>query len=245
MIDIHTHILPNVDDGAEDPSDSAALLKAQYEAGVLKVVLTPHFYPAEKTLAKFLADRAKSFEELMTIWDPDIMPEVRLGAEIRYSPELIGMDLSDLTLGNSRYLLLELSTRRFPTHLEQVIQNLVMLGYTPILAHLERYPYFLEDPNRIARFISLGALGQLNVEAFQDKATASYARACLKHSLAHIIASDVHDLTRRPPMLQHLAGLVTEGEFSLTQGYADMVWADGPPPILKPSPVRSLLGRYF
>lgn len=245
MIDLHTHILPGVDDGAEDLRDSAALLKAQYEAGVHKVVLTPHFYPAEKTRAEFLEDRTKSFQQLMSIWDPEIMPEVRLGAEVRYTPELIGMDLSDLTLGDSRYLLLELSTRRFPTHLEQVIQNLVMLGYTPILAHLERYPYFMEDPNRIARFISLGALGQLNVEAFRDKPMVSYARACLKHSLAHIIASDVHDLSRRPPMLQHLEDLVTEAEFTQSQRYAAMVWEDGVPPILDPTPVKKLLGRYF
>lgn len=245
MVDLHTHILPGIDDGARDLKDSEALLKAQYNGGVRRNFLTPHFYPEQKTLEVFLEDRARAYEELMSIWDPETMPEVKLGAEVRYSPELVQLDLSGLTLGGSRYLLLELSTRRFPTHLEQVIQNLVMLGYTPILAHLERYPYFLDDPNRIATYVNHGAMGQVNAEAFLDKRTSSYASACFKHSLAHIIASDTHDLTLRPPMLQQLDSLVNEKERAVSGRFSEMVWNDEYPPILNPTRVNKLLGRYF
>lgn len=245
MIDLHTHILPGVDDGCSDLNESEDLLKAQFKGGVRKVFLTPHFYPDKKILEDFLEDREKAYQDLLTIWDPYTMPEMKLGAEVRYSPELIQMDLGSLTLGNSRYLLLELSGSRFPTHLGQIIQDMVMLGYVPILAHLERYAYFLEDPNQIADFIQAGALGQVNVEAFLDKQTGSFARACLKHSLAHIIASDTHDLSHRPPRLQELATLLSEEERDLTKRFTEMVWENEYPPMLKPTRVRTLLGRYY
>lgn len=245
MIDLHTHILPGIDDGANDLNDSKALLEAQYAGGVRKLFLTPHYYPDKKTLGDFLSDRARAYESLMTIWDPRTMPEVKVGAEVRYSPELIQTDLSGLTLGDTDYILLELSNRRFPAHLDQVIQNLVMMGYTPILAHLERYSYFVNEPNLIAKYITKGAMGQVNAEAFLDRNKRSFASACMKHSLAHIIASDTHDLIRRPPMFKDIDNLVSKEEKAISRKYAEMVWNNEKPPITTPTRVKKLFGRYF
>lgn len=245
MIDLHTHILPGIDDGATDVAQSAALLRLQFQQGVSRLALTPHFYPQQVSLETFLKGRDEAFGKIQEIWSVGEMPELKLGAEVHYSPELIGMDLSKLTLGDSRYLLLELPYRRFPTHLEAVTRDLVMMGYTPILAHLERYPYFAKDPNLIAPYIRLGAMGQINAESLLDSGSRSFAKACLKHSLAHILASDTHDPKDRPPCLQAGAKELSEEEREQIQRYSEMVWNNEYPPFLEPSRVKKFMGRYY
>ena len=144
MIDLHTHLLPGIDDGSKNLEETRQLLLRQTQNGVDRVVLTPHFYCDRMDLDDFLIKRDRAFQQTLTILDPATMPQIKAGAEVRYSPALLEMDLSKLTLGESSYLLLELSDLHYPAHLEQVIMNMTMMGITPILAHLERCKYFRE-----------------------------------------------------------------------------------------------------
>ena len=106
--DLHTHILPGVDDGAKDLEKALEMLRMQKACGVERVALTPHFYPLREEFQSFLDKRQQAYEGLLPNWDAESMPDLRLGAEVHYSPALAELDLRRLTIGQSDYLLLEL-----------------------------------------------------------------------------------------------------------------------------------------
>lgn len=199
MIDIHCHILPGVDDGAKDLSESKAMLAAQRAVGVDRLFLTPHFYPEEMSMDDFLTARERAWAQLGTL---EKLPQLRLGAEVRYCRQLLELDLRKVTLGDSDYLLLELSGRHYPSFAVQILEELLGDGYLPILAHVERCSYFREDPQLLKRLVDLGALAQVSASALFDRKDKNFARSCLEHGLAHIVASDAHNMSGRKPCME-------------------------------------------
>ena len=244
MIDLHTHLLPGIDDGSKNLEETRQLLLRQTQNGVDRVVLTPHFYCDRMDLDDFLIKRDRAFQQTLTILDPATMPQIKAGAEVRYSPALLEMDLSKLTLGESSYLLLELSDLHYPAHLEQVIMNMTMMGITPILAHLERCKYFREQPDLLLHLIGKGALGQVTVLSLFDRATKSFALACLKNSLAHIVASDAHNLTLRPPCMGKLNEIIDPTLIHRFELFAKSVWDNEEAPFFEATPVKKRVFGY-
>lgn len=242
MTDLHTHLLPGLDDGSADLAQTRELLQLEKTNGVERAFMTPHFYPEKMDLAQFLEKRDRAFQETLEILDPAVMPQIKTGAEVRYSPLLLEQDLSGLTLGNSAYLLLELPGHHYPAHLEQIITDLVMMGYTPILAHLERYRYFREQPELLFSLIQKGVLGQISVLSLFEKATRSFALACLKNSLAQIIASDAHDPINRPPCMAKMKEVLEPRQIETSERFAAAVWHNEPMPYYGPAPVKK---RFF
>ena len=116
-------------------------------------MLTPHFYPLREELQSFLNRRQRAYEKLVACWGAQAIPQIKLGAEVRYSPSLVECDLQKLALGQGKYLLLELSDTVFPMHLEQIIKIIIQeQGIIPILAHVERCEYFLQKfPSKFLR----------------------------------------------------------------------------------------------
>ena len=111
MIDIHSHILPGVDDGAENLEISVELLKSQYKQGITTVVATPHFYPANNSVENFIKKRNLAFEELNNyIRNNSIkdIPEIILGAEIHFSTDICNVDIRPLLIENTNFVLFEL-----------------------------------------------------------------------------------------------------------------------------------------
>ena len=162
MIDMHCHILPGIDDGAKDEKDALELLRAEKEQGISKVVFTPHFNPERISLDKFLDMRKKSYERLKnTEGFSGLGIETKLGAEVYYSMRLIEMDVSGLCFENTNYIMLEFPTNVRPYGITHTVQNLMDRGYTPILAHVERYGYF--------PFIASGTGNQYNKNIRQGK----------------------------------------------------------------------------
>ena len=155
MTDIHTHILPGVDDGAKNGEEALAMLRLQRESGVERMYLTPHFYPRHQEFEEFLEKRAAARETLRALTVGKDIPEMRLGAEVHYSPDILEMDLRQLTLGDSDFLLLEMPHMIYPAYGEQVVSRILEDGITPILAHVERFPYFRKDPALLKRLIDL------------------------------------------------------------------------------------------
>ena len=241
--DIHTHILPSVDDGAQSVEAALELLRLQKQSGVERVVLTPHFYPQIEALPDFLARRDQAYTALMTQWEEYTMPHLQLGAEVHYSPTLVEMELDQLTLGKANYLLLELPDDEIPACLEQVVAQICRSGITPILAHVERCAYFRRQPEMLLRLVQVGALGQISARALKNKKDRGFGESCIQNGLGHIVASDLHCKIGRNPSLGELAEGKFEELMTWTESFAKAVWDNMPlPPFGVSSVKKHILG---
>lgn len=243
MIDLHCHLLHGIDDGAQDLQEAWMMLSMQHSSGVDGLFLTPHFYPEEKSIETFLAERDVAWEELRASLDPLEPVQLRLGAEVRYCEQLLMLDVRKLTLGDGDYLLLELPGRRYPAYLTRYIDELLGKGIIPILAHVERCAYFREDPRLLKRLIDLGALAQVSAQTLFDRQDKNFSIACLQHGLAQIVASDAHNSTDRKPCLEQLRKLPDELR-RLHDSVTSAVWDNELPPYLRTTPIKKTLLGY-
>ncbi len=193
MIDIKTHILPFIDDGSDTQNKSIEMLKKEYELGITDVFLTPHYRPCEyeyskKTLIKKYNDFLKSIEEIEEI------PKIYLGQEI-YCDYTIYNRIENneiMPLGNGKSILVEFNDNE-EIDIADFVYNFNILGYTPIIAHVERYAYL-----NIQKIISIkknGGLIQVNAPAvigLLGKPVQSYVLKLIKEGLVDFIASDYH-----------------------------------------------------
>lgn len=242
--DLHTHILPGVDDGAKDLEKALEMLRMQKACGVERVALTPHFYPLREEFQSFLDKRQQAYEGLLPNWDAESMPDLRLGAEVHYSPALAELDLRRLTIGQSDYLLLELSNNAFPAHIETILKMMLQQGITPILAHVERCVYFLEEPGTLVQLVELGAMAQVSSKAMVEKKKKKFVEACLQKNVAQFIASDIHDLWEEKYLLGNIAPKTDEKLITRAEGFAQAVWNNAPPPAYTVSPIKRTLFGY-
>jgi protein-tyrosine phosphatase len=191
MIDIHCHILPNVDDGAKNIENSKVLLKEEIENNNEYVILTPH--QNKDNLNKEMLEN--QFEEFSK--NIDLNVKLMLGCELYYY-EGMEKDLKDgkiLTLNNSKYVLIEFSTRS-ETKVSDVVYEISSNGFVPIVAHVERYPYLKNDD--YLDIVKNGGLIQVNSRCFTTKEHKKKLKFLLKNKLVSFIASDCHDEVRRP-----------------------------------------------
>lgn len=201
MTDLHCHILPGIDDGAKTVEDSIEILKMELEQGVNSVVFTPHFDIRETNLKSFLEKRKISYESLVNHKEfADLNISTKLGAEVYFSSDLLDIDLTELCIENTDYLLIELPVSTVPVGLNSALSMLVNNGFTPILAHIERYPYISENPEILYDLVSNGCFAQANAYTINrnDKFTKMIYRY-IKWGLVHFISSDCHSTVRRPP----------------------------------------------
>lgn len=221
MIDMHCHILPGIDDGAQTLEESIGLLRAEKEQGIDKIVFTPHFHPERVSLEKFLSRRADSYERLK---QSDAFSELKIktkvGAEVYYSMRILEMDLSGLCFEGTNYILIEFPTDSRPYGITHTMQSLLERGLTPILAHVERYGYFTDDPTKLYDLVTLGCVAQVNAAAVVNgmKAKGVNALQYIKWELAQIISSDAHSLETRPPNTKAAYDLVKK---KLGESYTD------------------------
>ena len=193
MIDIHNHILYGVDDGSKDLDMSLAMLKEEMEQGVTRVYLTPH--QNQQTLTgPLLKERYQSF--LLELKEKGIDMDIRLGAEIYYYPGLKQDLLSGkaLTMDESKYVLVEFSTRT-ETNVSEIVYELVMAGFTPIIAHIERYPYLKKEDYFDIK--EAGGLIQINSSSFSHFSSRGLIKYLLKNDLVDYVATDAHDNSKR------------------------------------------------
>lgn len=244
LTDLHTHILPGIDDGAEDLDKSLQMLYAQKASGVERVALTPHFYPLREELEQFLEKRQQAYELLLPNWDKTTMPQLRLGAEVHYSPCLADMDIQSLTLDKTDYLLIELADTALPPLIEPVLQRILDQGITPILAHVERCVYFAEEPARLMRLIELGALAQISLRILPNKRMRKFAEICLQKNAAQIIASDIHGVGESKSALGELLEDLDEETVVQAEAFARAVWDNAPLPQFDPVPIKRKLFGY-
>ncbi|MBQ7769456.1 MAG: capsular biosynthesis protein [Oscillospiraceae bacterium] len=242
--DLHTHILPGVDDGAKNMEKALEMLRMQKACGVDRVALTPHFYPLREEFQAFLEKRQLAYEALLPNWDRETMPELRLAAEVHYSPTLSELDMRRLTIGESNYLLLELSNTSFPAHIESILKAIQQQGIVPILAHVERCEYFMEEPDRLVQLVKLGAMAQVSTKAMVEKKRRKFVQVCLQKSVAQIVASDIHDLWEKKYLVGNVVSKANEKMITRAEEFAKAVWDNVLPPAYTVDPVKRTLFGY-
>lgn len=214
MIDIHTHILPAIDDGSKDVEESIKMLGILSAQGVDTVVATPHFY-IEMTDAKtFLKERntaANLFEEKLSLTDFE-RPRIALGAEVQFYNDLHMMDeLEELCINGTNYILVEMPFIEWTERTYQVLEQMwINRGVVPVVAHLERYPEFKKNPKAAIWLKESGALVQINSDFVCERSTRRRALKMVKNELVSFIGSDAHNTTTRPPVLEDAFNIINK-----------------------------------
>ncbi len=215
MIDIHTHILPGMDDGAKDVEESLAMLDIQRKQGVETVVLTPHFYRERESPDHFLGRRQKAAlkleNRLTELSDEERchIPHIVLGAEVAWCPNMADWDeLPLLCMGQTRNLLLELP---FAPWYDQLIDQLYDLqsrtGIVPVIAHIERY-IKMQKREHIREIMSMGVPIQFGTDFLFHPLARRAVLKLLRTPGSMLLASDCHGNTHREPNLKAAMDIV-------------------------------------
>lgn len=199
MIDWHSHILPNMDDGSRNLDESTQMLKALKQQGVHTVIATPHFYADAESVDEFL-NRRKSAYELLCSGIEDLKMNVLCGAEVGYYPGISRMEsLEKLAIEKTRLLLLEMPVKKWTVHTFRELTELAsMRGVKVVMAHIERY-LALQDKDMINKLIENGIFIQANASFFSRLGSRRKALRLLTSGCIHFIGSDCHNMTTRPP----------------------------------------------
>ncbi len=205
MTDLHCHILPNIDDGAKNLDVAVEMLNMQKEQGVRQVMFTPHFKIDEMTYDTFVQKREKS-QQLLSSHEAYRNSGItfKTGCEVYFSLKLLELeDLQSLCFEGTDYILIEFSTKMKPYGIREALMKLIGLGYTPILAHVERYGYFAENPVLLYDLVMDGCLAHINAETLlKNSVRRKTAMKYLKWDLVHFLCSDSHSNEHRTPNIK-------------------------------------------
>lgn len=200
MIDIHSHILPCVDDGSQSLDLSIEMIKKEILDGVDSVILTPHIQsrvskidPSEH-IAIFNTLKEEASKQKLDI-------NLYLGAEIFYRSH-IDTDFQSVSLSGSNYVLLEFSPTN-ETPIEEIVYDVSRMGFIPIIAHVERYEYLeLEDYYKIKATGSLLQMNTTSILGLDKNLKKGVVQKLLKNQLIDIVATDTHNMGLRLPNMK-------------------------------------------
>lgn len=200
ICDIHSHILPGMDDGCKTVEESLQVLRSSYDQGVRYMAATPHYYPVEP-VASFLERRERAFQTLQSRMDAH-MPRIILGAEVSFYSGLCYEErLSELCLGDTDCMLLEMPFAAWESSTLQEVGSISMVkGITPIIAHIERYLRY-QDPDTLRKLLDRNVLVQMNGENLLGPFGGYSGRKLLKKGLVQFLGSDCHNTKSRPQNL--------------------------------------------
>ena len=163
LVELHCHILPGIDDGAKDLDMSMSLIRKELQDGAAGIVFTPHFHYERISVEQFTARRKAAFLQVSAACKAEgLRLAGKMGAEVFYSTALPSLDLRQLAFAGSNYILIEFPTTMHPPGIDETLYAIRAQGYTPILAHVERYPFVTEDPTLLYNWVCDGCLAQIN-----------------------------------------------------------------------------------
>lgn len=197
MIDLHCHILPGLDDGAETPKEALEMAEIAYNDGVKTIVATPHVYDENyQSATEVIVPAVKKLQSLIAAKKMSL--KLIAGAEIRIAPELPQYIKSGRipTIGmGGKYIVIELPFNDIPSYLARIIFELRIVGVTPILAHPERNELIIRNPNLLLPWLEKGVLTQINTGSllgtFGEK-IAKVTEVLITHDMAHLVGTDAH-----------------------------------------------------
>lgn len=197
MIDIHSHIIPGIDDGSRSMEMTLEMLRTAEQCGINEVFATPH-YLLEYGEAKIneVKEYVKNINEILK--EENINIKIYSGQEVYFTENIISDYIAGNigTLNDSRYMLIEFDMRKLEENIIDYLYELQIKGITPIIAHVERYKYIMQKPELINRFIGEGYLFQLNSGSIEGKFGAEVqktAKLFLNNGIYNFIGSDAHN----------------------------------------------------
>lgn len=201
MIDFHSHILPNIDDGSRSMEESINLIREATEAGFTGIISTSHYLQDyyecdEQERRKLLEDIDDEASKLSNNIGMQ-MPKLYLGSEIYITTDMINLleEKKASTINNTKYVLFELPMNSRPLFVKDVVYKLIEDGYRPIIAHPERYSYVKEDIGFVKELKDMGALFQSNygsIIGMYGNSAKKTVKKLLKENLISFLGSDVH-----------------------------------------------------
>lgn len=228
-IDIHSHILPKIDDGAENFETSMEMLRLAWNDGIREMILTPHNKPSHhnagpekiKLLIKDLQDKAHREGIGITFHRGN---EMYFGSDM--TQRLDGGRA--LTMAGSSYVLIEFGMGEDIDHIRYGLYEALAHGYRPILAHVERYSRMLAKAERVEDLVRMGSYIQVNAGSIMGSfgfGAKQFTKRLLAQGLVHFVATDAHDTGKRKPVLSGCAGYV---EKKYGQEYAYRLFYENP-----------------
>lgn len=246
MIDIHTHILPGFDDGAEDIYDTLEMIRMSAESGVSAVVATPHCNLPGMFDNYFGEKYMEVYQKVVNAVQKEKLPvKIMLGMEAFATwelPDLI-VEKKIMPLNQSRYVLLEFAFDEDPDYADDLLRRVKHVGARPVIAHAERYEFIQDNPQIAYRWRQRGYVIQANKGSFQGRfgrAAMESAHRMLKHNLVSVVASDAHSPFRRTT---YMRDAYAELEMEYPRKYLQLVFHENPRricanmPILKAKPI--------
>ena len=211
MIDIHCHILPEVDDGPKSWEVSAEMCRVAAADGITHVVATPHCNDRYHYDHEYLTGCLKHLQEMV-----GDCPQLNLGCDFHLSYDNLQSLLAQphlYTIAGANYLLVELSDFSIPSRIGDWFLRLGDRGLTPVITHPERNAILRQTPQRVIEFVELGCAVQITANAltgFWGQRVARAAAWLLEREAVHVIASDAHDTRHRRPILSQARAAAAE-----------------------------------
>lgn len=194
LIDIHSHIIPQIDDGSESLESSINMLKEAINSGVTDIIATPHYCP-NRNYINSIDQINEKYNLLKQEAEKQNLPiNIYLGEEIYssdYDNIVKKLDEGELlTLNGTRFVLIEFSQQKMPNNIFEVIYDLSVHGYKPIIAHVERYKWITVDI--VNKMREENAYIQINASSLSRISTKRFCKKLIKNDLVDFIASDIH-----------------------------------------------------
>lgn len=204
-IDIHNHILPGLDDGAANKKTSLQMLRMAAEDGITHLIATPHFhYRRGHAAPEQIRNTLTLMQEMAD--EEGIPVHLYAGNELYYTHDLLEIVKAKeaLTLADSEYVLLEFSPETEQRKIQNAVYHFLSEGYYPVIAHMERYQAFYNQPDFVETILRMGAYYQVNAGSITGNAgwaLKRFTRRMMKYGMVQFVATDAHDLQKRQPNL--------------------------------------------
>ena len=213
IVDFHSHVLPDIDDGSKSVEESLKLLWMEAKQGINHVIATPHFYPHRDNPEAFLRRRENAemiLREAMAEYED--MPQLDVGAEVYYFTGISDSQvLTQLTIAGKNSILIEMPDAKWTDAMFRDLEGIyTKRGLLPIIAHVERYLTVWNSESVCKRLAELPVLVQSNASFFRHRSTVSKALKMLKKDRIHLLGSDCHNLIDRKPNLGETVELIGE-----------------------------------
>ena len=212
MIDIHSHILPGLDDGPQTWEEAREMARMAVEDGIRIMVASPHLFPRKNFNLEEINNKETILDHIARFSQDLIQAGIELqiipGCDFPLSLETLELLQQGrvMTINDANhYILLELPGTAFPPATEQICFNFKSQGITPIITHPERHLIIQEMPQKLKRLLDMGCLAQVTASSLLGgfgRSIAKFTRQLLTKGYCQIIATDAHDTRKRPPLLR-------------------------------------------
>ena len=239
MVDVHCHILPNVDDGAASFDEALVMARLAVDSGVHAIAATPHFYGNRESLEQ-IPVILERLEALQREIDREGLPlKLYPGVEVLSTPETPKLAAQRLlpTVGKGKYFLTEFFFDESIAFMDETLEQIAALGYIPMVAHPERYFAVQKNLKTVHRWFRAGYAIQVNkgsiLGAFGARSEAA-VRELLAMGFVHLVASDAHHADHRTP---HMTEVLLQCREELGREYSQILFSENPGRVVEGRPL--------